>query len=247
MGDKMDRMQLLAYALKYNGNYNKIKQAITKNELFEKVKYDQAYFTCLDQEYPLEFNELKDPPYVVFYRGNVKLLKYKKIAIVGSRLTNDYGKAITEKIVSKLASEYVIVSGMAKGIDCIAHVTANHIGSSIGVLGCGIDRIYPLSNTNLYYQMYDEQLLISEYPGMTAPLKQYFPFRNRLIAALGQCLIVTQAGMRSGTMLTVNEALELNRDIYVVPHPLSDIESGCNYLIKQGANVITCIDDLNNI
>ena len=136
---------------------------------------------------------------------------------------------------------------MAKGIDAVAHYQAIKNGRSIGILGCGIDRVYPKENLMLFQLMKDHQLLLSEYPGLVAPHRHHFPFRNRLIAALGSCLIVTEAQIKSGTLLTVNEALELNREVYVVPYNLGNEESGCNYLIKQGANIITEVNDLLKI
>jgi len=243
----MNRKQLLAYALKYQGDYRAIYQAIKNRETFDDCAYLGSYLTILDGEYPVELLTLKYPPFILFYCGDITLLSKKKIAIVGSRSCSQYGEEITKKITDYLSCDHVIISGMAKGIDAIAHYQAIIKGRSIGVLGCGIDRIYPFENLNLYQVMRNQQLLISEYPGLVAPHRHHFPFRNRLIAALGSCLIVTEAKIKSGTLLTVNEALELNREVYVVPYNLSDEESGCNYLIKQGANIITEVNDLLNI
>lgn len=243
----MEDWQLVALAVKYGGNYHNIYQAIKDKEDINPLSYKVDYITINDLLYPEEFKSLRFPPFVLFYQGNINLLTKRKIAIVGSRNYSEYGAMITKKIVNKLSGSWVIVSGMAKGIDKIAHQQANQLGNSIGVLGCGIDRIYPKENSELYKDMRNNQLLISEYPQDILPRRYHFPFRNRLIAALGESLIVTEAGMQSGTMLTVNEAIELNKEVYVVPHPLTDQESGCNYLIKQGANVLTCIEDIEQL
>ncbi len=128
---------------------------------------------------------------------------------------------------------------MAKGIDTYAHIGSMKHGKTIAVLGSGINFIYPKSNEKLYNDLADNHLIISEYPDMCIPRPYYFPFRNRIIAALASKVYVTQASIRSGTMITVNEALELNKDIYVLPYRIDDyFGSGCNYLIQQGANLI---------
>ena len=125
---------------------------------------------------------------------------------------------------------------MARGIDAVVHKHSLH---SIGVLGCGLDVHYPLENEDLYCEMAEHQLLITEYPPGVKPLRRHFPFRNRIIAALGEGVIVTQAALRSGTMLTVNEALDLGKEVYTVPYRLTDSEgAGCNSLLQQGANII---------
>ncbi|MEA5026283.1 MAG: DNA-processing protein DprA [Erysipelotrichaceae bacterium] len=243
----MEREQLLCYALRAQGDYRRIYQNIKEQKPYCAVDYHGAYLTIIDPEYPAAFLKLKYPPFVLFYHGNLCLLQRKAVAVIGSRNASDYGKDMTVKFVKELSRRYIIVSGMAKGIDRIAHETALENGSSIGVLGCGIDYIYPYENKMLYQAMKTDQLLISEYPANHKPFRHHFPFRNRLIAALGSSLIVTEAQMHSGTMLTVNEALELSHDVYAVPYPLSEQESGCNYLIRQGANMITNMDDLQNI
>ncbi len=230
-----DRERLIRYAIKYQGDYSKIKKAIHEKEEIERLPLQQA-LTMLDEDYPKCLLDLKYPPFVLFYKGDLELLKEKKVAVVGSRLFCSYGKQVTERIVFALNSEYTIVSGMAKGIDGIAHSCAK---KSIGVLGNGIDIAYPKENGELYKYMMEHQLLISEYPYGVEPKKYHFPFRNRIIAALGDSVIVTQARRKSGTMLTVNEAIILNKDIYVVPYRITDIEgTGCNELIEQGANII---------
>lgn len=235
---------LIRLAIKYNGDYFRIQKAITAKEKVDRNIELQKAITILDEEYPEELLELRYPPYVLFYEGNIELLKRRKCSVVGSRNPSAYGGEATRQVVDCLKDKYVIVSGMAKGIDRLAHCEAIN---TIGVLGNGVNITYPYSNRDIYRYMREKQLLISEYPADVKPEKYHFPFRNRIIAALGEKIIVTQAGLKSGTMLTVNEALNLNREIYVVPYRLTDKEgAGCNKLISQGANVVQWAESKNN-
>ena len=150
---------------------------------------------------------------------------------------------MTEQVV-RMLDKYTIVSGLAKGIDSIAHYNAK---KTIAVIGNGLNVYYPYENRQLYELLFDKQLVLSEYPLDVVPLKRHFPFRNRIIAALGQAVIVTQAKEKSGTMLTVNEAINLNRDVYCIPYSYDDESGiGCNLLIQQGANMIIQ-NNLNDI
>ena len=199
--------------------------------------------TILDEDYPKLLLDLQQPPLVLFYKGNRSLLKNPKISIVGSRIISDYGMRVTKELTNCLKYKYTIVSGLAKGVDQYSHYYALNQGNTIGVLGCGIDYIYPQSNQYLFDIMSKNQLIISEFPGMVKPLKHHFPWRNRIIAGLSDKLIVTQAKLASGTMLTVNEALKINRDIYTIPYQIDDPNgTGCNALIQEGANIILTYD-----
>ena len=238
------RKRVLYYAIKYSGDYNNIKRAIENNEYYKIVKTNSKYLTIYDQPYPNSLLQLKRPPFILFYKGDISLLNYPAVSIVGSRKMTFYGSKYTKVLTQKLKKDRVIVSGMAAGIDAVAHLEAVTKGKTIAVLGCGINYIYPKSNTNLYNNLSLNHLIVSEYPDTLPPKPYFFPFRNRIIAALGESVYVMQASLRSGTMLTVNEALELNKSIYVLPYRIDDSEGfGCNYLIQQGANVIL-IDDL---
>lgn len=229
------RELLIRYAIKYKGSYPAIRKAVREHEYVSDIPLQKA-ITILDEDYPAGLLQLKYPPYVLFYCGNKELLKEESIAVVGSRDACNYGINATQMLVRKLSSSYVIVSGMAKGIDAVAHWNASR---SIGVLGNGLDISYPACNSDLYRHIKETGLLISEYPLTTSPRREHFPFRNRIMAALSSKVIVCQASEKSGTMLTVNEALELGRDIYVVPYRMTDREGrGCNSLIQQGANII---------
>jgi len=243
----MKQIQLLYYALKYYGNYDRIMYAIYTNEYWEKVETNLLYITILDDEYPVSLRMLKKPPYVLFYKGDISLLKEKKCSIVGSRKPCAYAIEFTINATKMLSDKFVVVSGLAKGIDGIAHQSAIDRGKTIAVLGSGINYCYPKENEELYETISLEHLVISEYPNALPPKKYYFPFRNRLIAALGDFLLVTQAGNRSGTMITVNDALDLGKEIYTIPYSIDNTcGDGCNILIEQGAQIILSYSDLNS-
>lgn len=233
------REKICDYAIYYQGNWSKISKAISLKETVPHYECNH-FITIEDKEYPDAFRELRFPPWVIFYRGNVSLLQKRCISIVGSRNASEYGTICTKKITQIVSKNYVIVSGLAKGIDSIAHTTAIEENKhTIGVIGSGLATHYPYCNESLYQKMFMYDLVISEYPDCIGVRKEHFPWRNRLIAALGEKLIVTEATYKSGTMLTVNEAITLSKDVYVVPYPLNNQnESGCNLLINQGANII---------
>ncbi len=227
------RKRLISYALKYNGNYNAIKKAIELNEKVEEKDYSNC-ITIFDDIYPNEFLQLKSPPFVLFYKGNLELLKEDKIAIVGSRKPCEYSIEATKYIATN--RKEVIVSGLAKGIDGVAHCYAS---KSIGVIGCGIDYIYPFENYYLYKRLEKDGLILSEYPHTVKPFPSNFPFRNRLIAALGKEILIMEAHEKSGTLTTINEALELGKEIKVLPFNIFDkCGKYNNELIYEGATII---------
>ena len=244
----MIREQLIAYSIKYEGEPAKIRQALRCNEPYTPVLASLNVMTFLDDDYPVDLKNLNDPPYVLYYKGNLELLKDQAIAVVGSRCPKDYAITMTKDVVNCLAQRYVIVSGLAKGIDALAHQAALSINSTIAVLGCGIDRIYPNENKDLFQQIEEQGLILSEYPKMSLPLKHHFPDRNRIVAALSKAVVVMQADIKSGALITVNQALDLGKDIYTIPYDLMALEGqGCNLLIQQGANMILNHDDLLSI
>lgn len=241
------REQLLCYSIRYLGDWNKIASAIITSEPWDYIEYNGNYTTIFDDDYPYSLRELAYAPWVIFFQGDMSLLNRSAISIVGSRICDAYGIKMCSKITRKLKERYVIVSGLAKGIDGCAHKESLDSGT-IGILGNGIDVIYPKENINLYQEMKDHHLILSEYPKGTPPLAKHFPWRNRIIVALGESLIVVEARIKSGTMGSVNEALTLSIPIYVVPHRYDDeLGKGCNLLISQGANILIDEQDIDNI
>lgn len=234
------RRRILNLTIKYAGDFTKIKRALEVLEPVKDYGYQGNYITILDAEYPSVFLDLKCPPFTIFYKGDIGLLKTAAISIVGSRNACDYGLYWTKQFTRELAQDYTIVSGLALGIDACAHkeaLTSNQ--KTIAVLGCGIDYIYPYKNRLLFQEIAEKGLIISEFYGAMKPKPYFFPYRNRLIAALGQSLYVMQAGLRSGTLISASEALELNKEIYVLPYAIDDQAGlGCNLLIQEGANIL---------
>lgn len=241
----MTSAQLIAYSLKYEGERSLIAKAVAQQEPYQPVSGIFNAITILDDAYPECFKNLAEPPFVLYYKGDLTLLKRDAISVVGSRDVTAYAKTMTEKLIGTLSKHCVIVSGLAKGIDACAHEAGLSGLSTIAVLGCGIDRVYPIENKDLYLRISKKGLILSEYPGQASPLKHRFPWRNRLVAALGKDLVVMQADLKSGSMITVTQALNLGKDVYTIPYDLTHPEGrGCNLLIQQGAMMILSEDDL---
>lgn len=234
-------------AIYYSGDYAKIRKHVAKGLPIENYSYAGNYLVLGDCDYPQCFYDLEEPPYVIFYEGNLDSLKTEIIAIVGSRKPSSYSLEMTHKLVERLKQGYSIISGLAYGIDVCAHLSALD-SKTIAVIACGLDCFYPMKHKELQKHMMQHHLVISEYPLGVKPKKHHFPFRNRLIACLGKKVYVMSAKERSGTMCTVNEALRLNREVICLPHPINDSSGyGCNLLIEQGASLLTNLDDLFNI
>lgn len=230
----MDKLKLISYSFYYLGEYDRIIKAINENVDVPIVNVPNA-ITIFDSVYPKELLNLKCPPMVLYYKGNLDLLKQDAIAIVGSRNASEYALKATKQLV--LANQdKVIVSGLAKGIDACAHEYAS---KTIGVLGCGIDYIYPRCNYDLIKRIEREGLILSEYPGYSKPIGYHFPFRNRIIACLSSKTYVMQSTLKSGTMTTINEALELGKEVKVLPYDVFNPDGiNNNHLIYEGANLI---------
>ena len=227
------RKILIYFSVKYQGDPFKIIAAMQLheerdvslkevNKACDSVK--SKVVTFLDFDYPLCLKNMYRPPLVLYYYGDISLLddEKHKYAVVGSREYNDYGEAATNKLVEEMARGNVLVSGLARGIDTIAHLAAiNNHGRTIAVLGSGIDNCYPPENKELYETLKKDHLVISEYPGMSEPLSSHFPMRNRIVVALSQGIIVPQINSHmSGTIISVNMALSMNKPVFVVPHSI---------------------------
>lgn len=208
---------------------------------------NRSILTLLDTDYPLSLAQGMRPPPVLFLHGNIQLLQQPKIAIVGSRKATPQAVHIAKQFGKELSEQGItVVSGFADGIDAAAHQGAL-LGksSTIGVLGTGIDIVYPAKNQDLAVEMSQTGLLLSEFPLNTTPVAKNFPRRNRLIAALGVGTVVIEAAERSGSLITARLAGELGRDVMAVPGSIFNPQSaGCHKLIRDGAALVTSAADI---
>ena len=213
--------------------------------LTKHLKTNPNFWTPSDRDYPRLLLEIPSPPPLLYYRGNPSLIEsldtQPAIAIVGTRYPTKYGREWTHKISTFLTKQgFMIVSGMAAGIDTVAHQAClSAAGRTIAVLGTGVDVVYPHSNQNLAATIQDQGLIISEYPQGTPPSKSNFPARNRIIAGLSRAVLVMEAPQRSGALITARYANEFCRDVYVLPGSLNNQQAiGCLNLLNSGAHVI---------
>lgn len=204
--------------------------------------------TCYDEDYPQKLRDISNRPIVLFYRGDIGIVNDYAIAIVGSRECTEYGRKCAEFISKEITRRSIsIVSGLAIGIDSIGHITAlNNNSKTIAVIGSGLDNIYPSKNINLADRIINNGgLILSEYIVGTRPLKQNFPRRNRIISGLSDAVIVVEGSKKSGTLITANYAIEQGKEVYAVPGNIFSVNSeGTNELIKDGASLFTCQDDI---
>lgn len=229
---------------------------ITKEEYKKNLKRYLEYIkknnieiiTINDEYYPIRLKQIYDPPLVIYLKGNKNILNDKSIAIVGSRICTNYGKEVARKIAYDLSTNNInVISGLAKGIDANAHIgSLNANGKTIGVMGCGLDIVYPKENEKLFNEIIKSGgAVISEYVVGTKPLARNFPRRNRIISGMSDGVLVVEAKEKSGTLITVDFALEQGKDLYAVPGNISSQNSyGTNELIKQGAKVATNAQDI---
>lgn len=213
----------------------------------EKVKRKIGRIGAGSPDYPALLKEIKDYPTELFYIGNIKLLKKRCAAVVGSRNTNQYGRSMAVAISKKLAERDVaVVSGMARGIDTCAHrgaLSAN--GSTIAVLGCGVDICYPAENSGIKKEIEETGLVISEYAPGIKPQRYRFPQRNRIISGLSEITVVVQARNNSGALITAELSAEQGREVCALPGNIdSQYNLGSNKLIKDGARPIVSIADV---
>lgn len=209
-----------------------------------------------EEKYPQILKEIYDPPISLYIKGNKDILNNKNIGIVGCRDCTDYGKKAAKYFAYNLAKENInIVSGLAKGVDSYAHLGClstykenQNCGKTIAVVGNGLDMVYPKENIELENEIIKSGgAIISEYPCGTKPNKMNFPARNRIISGISSGVIVVEAKEKSGTLITVDFALEQGRDVFVVPGNINSINSvGTNNLIKQGAKLISYYQEILN-
>lgn len=231
---------------------NSIKAFEISSTCEEEIKFIEQYkikpLFLTDTDYPQRLLNCYDSPALLYYRGSADLNTSKIISIVGTRNNSDYGKNITEKLIEDLQQENILIaSGLAFGIDTIAHKAAvkNNL-QTVGVLAHGLDRIYPAQNKVLAKQMIEQGGLLTDYLSNTNPDRQNFPKRNRIVAGMCDALIVIESGKRGGSLITAELANGYNKDVFAIPGKITDSRSeGCNYLIKNNkAFLLTCADDL---
>jgi DNA processing protein len=201
-----------------------------------------------EPEYPARLREIYDPPPLLYVRGNVELLNRHLISVVGARRPTPYGNQMAERLSKDLADRgLVISSGLARGIDASAHQGAlkSAVGTTIGVLGCGIDVVYPKENKKIFEQIEQRGAIISEFPIGTFPAPQNFPIRNRIIAGMALGVVVVEGAQYSGSLITARLAMEFGREVFGVPgHVTQPSSFGPNQLIKQGAKLVTGWEDI---
>ena len=212
----------------YNEKYEKI---------IDRIRKQCSVISFFDDLYPKKLRQIYQPPLILFVRGNTNLLKRPIATIVGARQATNYSQVVIDELMPNLIKKYVIASGLARGVDGMAHESAlHHGGKTVAVVGNGINHYYPAQNKFLQQEIVEKGLLISEYLPDTPPKPFRFPERNRILAGLSDIVIVTEAREKSGSLITANMALHENRDVYAVPGPITcDLSKGPNRLIEVGA------------
>jgi len=226
--------------------FNDFKNAEDEITFIEKYKITPLFIT--DKNYPQRLLNCYDSPAMLYYRGNADLNQSKIVAIIGTRTHNEYGKAICEKLVEDLAGENIlIVSGLAFGIDSIAHRSAlKHDLKTVAILAHGLDRIYPAQNKSLAKEMVQHGGLLTDFRSKTNPDKQNFPKRNRIVAGISDAIVVVESGIKGGSLITAELGNGYNKEVFAIPGRTNDSKSlGCNYLIRNNkACLITSAEDL---
>jgi DNA processing protein len=241
--------------LRIEGLGEKVASEIRKGPLEKTVERELSLLkgvggtilTLKDDAYPRRLKDIYDPPAVLYVRGEFRKEDELAVSIVGSRKTSPYGRWTTEKVSQELAHQGVtIVSGMARGIDSLAHWGAISAGGrTIAVLGCGVDVIYPSENRNLFKKIIDCGAVLSEFRMGSPPEAGHFPKRNRIISGLSLGVVVVEASTKSGSLLTAGYALEQGREVFAVPGNVGfEGSRGTNRLIKEGAKMVESSDDI---
>lgn len=235
--------------LSLKGGKSKPIKVFTKSDALKEIemvhKNKSFLISYEDTKYSPLLKQIHDFPPILTCRGNAELLSSEKIiAIVGARNCSINGKKFTQKITEELSRNgFTTVSGLARGIDTVVHATS--IENTVAVIAGGIDNIYPEENTRLFHKIGESGLILAESPIGSKPLSQHFPMRNRIIAGLSLGTIVIEAGLRSGSLITANMALDYNREVFAMPgFPLDPRSMGTNKLIKNGAYLLESSDDV---
>ena len=231
-------------------------QAIVKKQSFKRAEKELTAFRKIstgrlinwtDPEYPQTLLQIYDPPVMLYVRGDAQILNAPSLSIVGTRRPTLYGSQMAERLGRDLASRgLVIVSGLARGIDAIAHQGALAVGGrAIGVLGTGIDVCYPKENKKLYEKVLERGAILSEFPMGTHPAPENFPIRNRIVAGMPLGAIIVEGAQYSGSLITARLAMEFGREVFGVPGNVTQpVSFAPNQLIKQGAKLVTSAEDV---
>lgn len=225
--------------------YRPYPEAQALNEM-KAAKRAGAELLCLgDANYPLRLAQAPDAPPVLWALGKLELLQRPAIAIVGARNASSLGARMTRRLAHDLGEAgFAVVSGLARGIDALAHKASLETGT-IAVLAGGLDQIYPSENVDLAHDIARQGLCLSEQPFGLSPQARHFPKRNRIVAGLGQAVLVVEAAAKSGSLITARMALDLGRDVMAVPgHPMDTRASGCNILLRDGAVLARSAEDV---
>jgi DNA processing protein len=224
---------------KFITEFNNFSQAEEEINFIEKYKIKPLFFT--NKNYPQRLLNCYDPPAMLFYKGNADLNASKIISVIGTRNNTDYGKQATEKLIRDLAEKNIlVVSGLAFGIDAIAHKASlkNNL-ATIGVLAHGLDKIYPPEHASLAKDMVSHGGILTEFNSGIKPDKHNFPIRNRIVAGMCDAVIVVETALKGGSMITAELANGYNKDVFAFPGKITDSKSeGCNYLIKNNKAVL---------
>ena len=244
----LEALPNLANKARNNKNIKICSQIEAEQEIEHHKKYKAGLICYLDQDYPEDLLHIPDPPPVLSYIGNSNLLKQQNFAIVGARNASFNGKKFTEKIAQELGQVgWSISSGLARGIDTHAHIGSLSTGT-VAVLAGGINHIYPPENQGLYDNIAQKGLILSEAPFDAKPQSAFFPRRNRIISGISKGVLVVEAALKSGSLITARYALEQGREIFAIPgSPFDPRCKGTNELIKNGANLVQSINDINEV
>ena len=221
-------------------------------ELRRIEEFGASVVTRDSPEYPRELREIHNPPIVLYVWGTLTARDHRAISVVGSRKTSHYGLECAKKLSYQIAyAGLTVVSGLARGIDTSAHQGALAAqGRTVAVIGSGLMDLYPVENQGLAEKIAASGAVVSEYPMTFPPARENFPYRNRIVAGWCQGLLVVEAGLNSGALITANQAIDQGRQVYAVPGPIDrPTSAGSNRLIQQGAKLVTgasdILDDLN--
>src|SRR3989344_5973508 len=234
------------------GKFEEFREKFSLEDYLKELKEKDVWFLTLgDKEYPELLRQIKNPPFVLYGKGDPSILSVRSglsVAVVGARRTTQYGREVTKLLTTDLVlNGFTIISGLALGVDAISHRTAlENNGKTIAVLGCGVDCCNPGENISIYNGILESgNCIVSEFPLGMRPTQWTFPARNRIIAGLSQAVLVTEGAEDSGSLITAEFALKFNRKVFAVPGPItSSMSKGPYKLISKGAKLVTSAEDI---